>query len=701
MLSPNSNLNTTPVSHRPKPCPRLLPAWLLLVLGCFVFSPHPSFAWNCSTIGPPSSPSSHWDISTLAGVHTIERNESFRISKNVYRYSWSLCNPLPVDEKDKDNQCPEGAWACEMVLNVKDQYPNRTIDIVTLAGNPKAPPEWEVSEISGGVRLCMVGADPGVRTEVSLECGEATNPVNWTAQIVKNEGNVTFSVNVRTQAGCKLSAPAPAPPPPSPPSSSRGMSAFFTVLFILLGVYFGVGTLVNIMIGHKRGLQAVPHVEVLRNMGEAVWDSTSLLLAVHKQEVMALSSILEKNAADVPTQAREEITALTTAFPVEATVRNLPLSGAIPPVAASESPRVGKSSSNKTKLSKIPEMWEMRESDLVVCPEETLGTGAYGYVCRGKWLKAIDVAVKVVRFENGYDEKSFDDEATMWHNLTSPSVLPLYGAVKFFDFYDNGEEIPQSHEQAAKWYLEAAKRGHAEAQYNLGVSHDTSEGVAKNYETAVEWYHAAANQGHLAAFHNLGWCYEWGHGVPQNSQEALTNYHKAANNGHLKSLVKLGNFFLKGGLGVVKGTTQAVMWYCKVAEQGSIDAWANLGSCYNYGKGVQQDYNQAVKYFREAALQGHAGAQHNLGLCYLKGHGVAHAPQQAVKWYTKAALQGLVEAQENLAECYMKENGVKDVQQAVIWYRRAANKGKKSAMLALGNCLATGRAVAKDYDRAV
>ncbi|KAJ3334713.1 hypothetical protein HDU93_007381, partial [Gonapodya sp. JEL0774] len=78
----------------------------------------------------------------------------------------------------------------------------------------------------------------------------------------------------------------------------------------------------------------------------------------------------------------------------------------------------------------FPDFWEIKVSDLVWSVDDTLGGGGYGTVYRGKWLNNIDVAVKVVRFAKGYDMKSFEDEATTWHNLTSPHVLPLYGIMR-------------------------------------------------------------------------------------------------------------------------------------------------------------------------------------------------------------------------------------------------------------------------------
>jgi TPR repeat protein len=46
-----------------------------------------------------------------------------------------------------------------------------------------------------------------------------------------------------------------------------------------------------------------------------------------------------------------------------------------------------------------------------------------------------------------------------------------------------------------RWYQKAAKQGHAEAQYRLGVAYVYGKGVPQDYAEAVRWYRKAADQG--------------------------------------------------------------------------------------------------------------------------------------------------------------------------------------------------------------
>ena len=52
--------------------------------------------------------------------------------------------------------------------------------------------------------------------------------------------------------------------------------------------------------------------------------------------------------------------------------------------------------------------------------------------------------------------------------------------------------------------IEAAAKGEADAQYNLGVLHYKGQGVKKNPQEAMRLFKAAAEQGHTDAQRNLG-----------------------------------------------------------------------------------------------------------------------------------------------------------------------------------------------------
>ena len=74
------------------------------------------------------------------------------------------------------------------------------------------------------------------------------------------------------------------------------------------------------------------------------------------------------------------------------------------------------------------------------------------------------------------------------------------------------DEDESDEAQAARWYKQAADRGFARAQYNLGLLLEDGRGVTKNEAAAAGYYRAAAEQGFAAAQNNYGLMFSEGRG---------------------------------------------------------------------------------------------------------------------------------------------------------------------------------------------
>ena len=70
--------------------------------------------------------------------------------------------------------------------------------------------------------------------------------------------------------------------------------------------------------------------------------------------------------------------------------------------------------------------------------------------------------------------------------------------------YEIGLGLPSDRYQASKWYVKAAERGHAEAQYYLGKYYESLE----NWEMAIKWYQKPAEHGNPEVQCCLGRCYD-------------------------------------------------------------------------------------------------------------------------------------------------------------------------------------------------
>jgi TPR repeat protein len=78
---------------------------------------------------------------------------------------------------------------------------------------------------------------------------------------------------------------------------------------------------------------------------------------------------------------------------------------------------------------------------------------------------------------------------------------------------------------------EAAAKGEADAQYNLGVMHYKGQGVKQNYQKAMNCFKLAAEQDNESAQIHLGAMYYRGEGTEQDYAEAMHWYNLAAEKG--------------------------------------------------------------------------------------------------------------------------------------------------------------------------
>jgi hypothetical protein len=141
--------------------------------------------------------------------------------------------------------------------------------------------------------------------------------------------------------------------------------------------------------------------------------------------------------------------------------------------------------------------------------------------------------------------------------------------------YHFGNNVPQNHAEAAKWFRKAAERGHENAQCWMGICYDRCYGLPQDFAEAAKWFQKAASQGNAFSQSQLGSLYQLGRGLIQDS-------------------------------------TQAAIWYRKAAEQEDVLGQCELGFCYEHGLGVNLDYAEALKWYSKAAQQGNKEAADRL-----------------------------------------------------------------------------------------
>lgn len=138
-----------------------------------------------------------------------------------------------------------------------------------------------------------------------------------------------------------------------------------------------------------------------------------------------------------------------------------------------------------------------------------------------------------------------------------------------------------------------------------------------------------------------------------------------------------------------------------VPEELRAQACYQLGSCFEFGEGVEIKEDQAFCYYKLAADMGHVEAQHSVAYCFEHGLGVEENCEEAFRYYELAAKKGIPGAQARLG--YFYQNGIgctESEKEAVKYYSLAAGKSNSDAQNALGYCYEIGFGVVQSTTQA-
>ena len=148
-----------------------------------------------------------------------------------------------------------------------------------------------------------------------------------------------------------------------------------------------------------------------------------------------------------------------------------------------------------------------------------------------------------------------------------------------------------------------ANAGNAKAELVVGLKYLDGDGVPVSEADAAKWLERAAEQGQPVAQYRLGTIYERGRGVPADAAKAIHWYQVAAQAGNRKAMHNLAVAYASGS-GTTKNLAEAARWFAKAASLGLSDSQFNLAVLYERGMGVPQSLLDAYKWYAIAAANG-------------------------------------------------------------------------------------------------
>ena len=299
------------------------------------------------------------------------------------------------------------------------------------------------------------------------------------------------------------------------------------------------------------------------------------------------------------------------------------------------------------------------------------------------------------------------------------------------EFYNYGKAgLPQIEDSATHYYLMAHENGSGEASYYIG-----SQLIRENHpKEAIQYLYTGARRGNYDCMVLFALCEQEGLGMEANPEDAyviLENVTRRVDNaaayyylgmarlngvgckqsetlgklyidtaamlGYVRAMTILGVCYLEG-YGCAPDTAEAIRWYQKAIDAGSLDACNRLGYIYE----AQEDYEKAVACYQKSMEGGNLEGYCCLGLCYEKGHGVILSYKKAYELYSVAAENGFPRGYLMIAFCYLEGINVEvDNVAALKWFEKAGEAGSALGMYNAGSMLEDGEdGVQRDLKRA-
>lgn len=203
--------------------------------------------------------------------------------------------------------------------------------------------------------------------------------------------------------------------------------------------------------------------------------------------------------------------------------------------------------------------------------------------------------------------------------------------------YWTGDGMPKDVRTSLVWMKKAAAKNHPDALYALAAYYSEDRTNPESLYLADKFFLQAAKMGHREA--------QFQYAISRFRGDLVVDcdggtmwLEKAAENGWPKAEYLLFQFYYNGlppgrnCPAFTQDKTEAVKWLRRAAEHGNLQAQATLAVMLIRGLDVNQDKAAGEKFLRDAAVHGFAAAQNDLGFAIADGDTATRDMVEAGMW---------------------------------------------------------------------
>lgn len=224
---------------------------------------------------------------------------------------------------------------------------------------------------------------------------------------------------------------------------------------------------------------------------------------------------------------------------------------------------------------------------------------------------------------------------------------------------------------ADEWYKKASALGSVEANYLLAVMNMRGYARAPDVGLAISYYIKAAEKEHAKAQYELSVIYSNKALDRIDYKQHLYWLKKSAKNNFDKAIHNLATIAVR-----VKKYPTAVGLFNQAVKLNYSPSLLSLGNMYFYGVGLNQNYSKAFPLLHKAYLAGEEAAAFPLATLYERGIPVKKDIEKAQVLYKEAIDKGNISAGYNLAMLLIEQKDTK----GYSIMKKMAKQGDKRAI---------------------
>ncbi|MEM9756163.1 MAG: caspase family protein, partial [Pseudomonadota bacterium] len=197
-----------------------------------------------------------------------------------------------------------------------------------------------------------------------------------------------------------------------------------------------------------------------------------------------------------------------------------------------------------------------------------------------------------------YLDGRFPEAHFYWTQAAELGNASAHGGIA--QLYRLGLSVPVDLERAASEMLQGALGGVPDLRVAMGVYYREGWGVPQSFEEARRWFELAVQSGHVGGMSALADLYARGQLGEVDDERALAFYRMAAALEHSDAMNSVGMALMRGR-GVEQNTDEGLVWLTAASALGNPFSAFHLGRAHLLGWGVEQDPETALSFFQLSA----------------------------------------------------------------------------------------------------